>query len=143
MAKQHPVSDLKPSQVTSAYWLTARRRKGKYPAHSKRGGKWLIFVPSEEVDEVWARVKSATENGLLGERAKVATAKPNPNAKNPSTRVICIYTYDSADEADVRRIREELPKLGFTGRIPYKTNGDTFAGKYASRGHRHISKFLE
>jgi len=141
MAADQRADDLEPTKVTDRFWLHAERKRGKYPAHTERGGKWLIFVSSARVDEAWAKVKRATEDGLLGGSAKVATAKPNPHAKNPNNHVICVYTYDSSDEADAWRIREKLRELGFTTRIPYKLDADT-AVKYANEGHKRISKFL-
>ena len=95
------------------------------------------------IDEVWARIRDATERGLLGGSSKVATARPNPNAANPKTKVICVYTYDCADENDVMRVRTQLRQLGITARIPYKADDDTFAGKYSKRGDKAISRYYE
>lgn len=72
-------SDARPSEITDVYWIYVKRKKGKYP-QPRRSGKWLVFVDIKNVDEVWAKIKKATEGGRLGARAKVATAKPNPNA---------------------------------------------------------------
>src|SRR2546423_11184370 len=69
----------KPSEEMQRYWLEAYRQVGTYPEHTARGGKWLIFVPSERIDEVWVKIKQAVEEGKLGESAKVSTSKPNPN----------------------------------------------------------------
>ena len=138
-----PYSDAKPSEVTDVYWIYAKREMGKYSRSTHRSGKWLVFVNVKNVDEVWAKVKKATGEGKLGDSAKVATAKPNPNAKNPDTKVICVYTYDWTDEKDVKRIREELRKLGMTNKIPYKADEDTLSGKYRARGHTKISKYYE
>jgi hypothetical protein len=137
------VGDPKPSQVTEGYWLSTVRKGGGYPAHTERGGKWLLFVPVAEIDEVWAKVKDATEQGLLGGLAKVATAKPNPNATKSDTKVICVYTYDSTDAEDVRRVRAALRELGIVDKIPYKTDNDTRGGNYARRGHTRISKYYD
>src|SRR2546421_10072735 len=95
------IVDPKPSQITDVFWLSAARKIGDYPVHTERGGKWLVFVPVPEIDEVWTRVKHATEQGLLGNSAKVSTAAQNPNAKSADGKVICVYTYDWADEHDV------------------------------------------
>jgi hypothetical protein len=92
---------------------------------------------------VWIRIKHATEHGRLGDSAKVATAKPNPNASDPVTKVICVYTYDWTDKADVSRIRDELRALGIVSKIPYKADRDTLTGRYARRGHKRISKYYE
>lgn len=133
----------KPSEVTETYWIYSQRKKGKYPAATPRGGKWLIFVRDENVDEVWAMIKSATEAGKLGDSSKVATAKPNRLAENPHTRVICVYTYDWTDEKDVRRVREELRNLGITWKISYKADQDTLDGRYRAAGKTRISKYYE
>lgn len=90
------------------------------------------------MDEVWAKIEKATEEGRLGGSAKVATAEAGAE-----TRVICVYTYDWADEKDVRRVRKELRKLGITRKIPYKADEDTLAGRYYARGHGRISKYYE
>lgn len=136
-------SEAKPSEVTEVYWIRAERKKGKYPESNPNSGKWLVFVDEEDVDEVWVKIKKAVEEGKMGGEAKVSTAKPNPNATKSSKRVICVYTYDYTDEEDVRRIREELRKLGIASRIPYKTDEDTLSGKYQKTGHKRISKYYE
>jgi len=138
-----PYSECKPSEVTHAYWINAIRQEGKYPKATQKSGKWLVFVDAKNVDEVWAKIKKATEEGKLGSGAKVATAKPNPNAINPDTKVICVYTYDWTDEEDVKRVRKELRKLGITNKIPYKADKDTRSGKYRITGHTRISKYYE
>ena len=69
--------------------------------------------------------------------------KPNPNAASPDTRVICAYTYDVEDESDCTRVREALRTLGVTWKIPYKTDADTYAGKYSKKGQARISKRYE
>jgi len=129
-----------PSKVKKVYWLYAFRKKGKYPRPTKRSGKWLIFVKPENVDEVWRKIKKATENGKLGNCSKVATARPSTLAKSRA-KVICVYTYDWKDEKDVMRIRGELRKLGITNKIPYKADIDTLKGKYKTTSSGRISKY--
>lgn len=138
-----PYSEAKPSEVTDVYWIYAKREKGKYPTSTQRSGKWLVFVNIDDVDEVWEKIKKATREGQLEGSAKVATAKQNPNATNPNTKVICVYTYDWSDEKDVKRVRDELRKLGITNKIPYRADEDTLSGKYRVRGHIKISKYYE
>jgi len=138
-----PYSDAKPSEVTDVYWVYAMRKKGKYPKPTPRSGKWLIFVDLENVNEVWAKIKKAVEEGKLEDSAKVATAKPNLLAGKSKAHVICVYTYDWSNERDVKRVREELRKLGITNKIPYKADEDTLSGKYRIRGHTRISKYYE
>ena len=135
-------ADAKPSEVTDIYWIYANRKKGEYPEPTPRNGKWLVFVNEKDVDEVWAKIKKATEDGKLGSSAKVATAKPSPLGES-GKKVICVYTYDWTDEKDAKRVRKELRKLGITNKIPYKSDEDTLSGKYRATGHARISKYYE
>jgi hypothetical protein len=135
--------DANPSEVTDVYWLYAERENGGYPEHTENGGKWLVFVPMSEIDDVWHKIKQATEEGRLGSSAKVSTMQPNSNSSNPNIKVICVYTYDWTDENDVRRVRAELRKLGIDKKIPYKADEDTFKGRYVVNGNTRISKYYE
>ncbi len=92
---------------------------------------------------MWSRIKNAVEEGKLGDSAKVATARPNSLARKSNGKIICVYTYDWTDEKDIKRIREELRKLGITNKIPYKADEDTLSGKYRIKGHKGISKYYE
>ena len=73
----------------------------------------------------------------------MATARPSPLSKNKDEFVICVYTYDWRDAADVGRVRQRLRELGMTQRIAYKSDEDTHMGKYRARGHSRISKYYE
>jgi hypothetical protein len=96
---------------------------------------------ADVVDEIWRRIKQAVEDGKLGGVAKVSTAMPNPNSRNASTHVICVYTYDAHDEADVQRVRSSLRDLGFTSEISYKTDAATMESKYTKSGDEHVSLY--
>ena len=132
-----------PSKVTNVYWIYATRLRGAYPEFGENSGKWLIFVNIDDVDLIWEKIKSATENGLLGSSSKVATARPNPNASDNKMKVICVYTYDYSDKEDVLRIRKELRKLGVENKIPYKTDNATRQNQYSVNGSPRISMFYE
>jgi len=134
----------KPSEVTDIFWIFAKRQAAdEYPPATDNSGKWLLFVPVEQIDATWSVVKQATEEGRLGSSSKVATAKPNSHASNPAMKVICVYTYDWTAEADVRRIRQELRTMGFLQKIAYKANEDTRQGRYSNSGGTRISKYYE
>ena len=96
-----------------------------------------------QIDEVWDKVRVATEHGLLGGSSKVATAKPNSNAKNAAVRVICVYTYDWTDRDDVMRVREQLRELGFRSKISYKADSETIAGNYSGTTKGRVSQYYE
>ncbi len=151
-----------PSSYTEDYWIYAfsptnkgeeissvqlrlKKKVQMMKNNRLRTGKWKYFVSRDRVDEMWNKIKRATEKGLLGIESKVSTTKPK-NVKvghEKGTHVICIYTYDWTDKKDVKRVRNELRKLGVINRIPYKTDEDTIKGKYTSKGSKGISKFYE
>lgn len=143
---------MRPSRKQRDFWIRAHAcgpcfeldgHRIPYPRHTERGGKWLLFVNREDVDEAWKSVTRALGAGMLGSSAKVSTARPNPHGDNPRQHIICVYTYDSDDHDDVMRVRASLRELGFTAPIPYKTDEATLQGKYWTEGHRRISKYYE
>jgi Domain of unknown function (DUF1917) len=131
-----------PSQIQDKYWVSATARKRRV-RRTERSGKWLIFVPLDELDAAWAKVKKATQEGLLGNSSKAATALSNPNAADPAKRVICVYTDDADDREDVLRVRQALRDLGFDRPMPYKTDQATLEGRYQINGHKRISLYYE
>lgn len=125
------------------YWVYAQRKMGGYPAHTSRGGKWLVFVNSHNLDKIWTKIRIAVEEGKLGGMAKAATAKPNSHARNSNRKVICVYTYDWKDRRDVKRIREELRNIGIICKIAYKADEDTEQGRYRANTREKLSKYYE
>lgn len=134
----------KPSQVTEEYWVHAiSKSKKKYPEPTKNCGKWMIFAyKGEQLDKIWEGVRKAIEKGLLGSSAKCSTAKENPNSANIKTGIICIYTYDSNDKEDLKKIARGLFKIGNIKRLLYKEDVVTYEGKYRNKGHKKISKWV-
>jgi Domain of unknown function (DUF1917) len=130
-----------PSEVNDVYWLYAEPQSGQKFRQPVNVGKWLVFVGLDKLDEVWRAIKHATEDGKLGIEAKVATMKPSPFDSHYNTKVICVYTYDWTDKDDVMRVREGLRSLGIIDKIPYKSDEDTYNGKYAYTGSKRISKY--
>jgi hypothetical protein len=125
-----------PLKTTQMYWIVLDA-PGSAPEaiEDENAGKWLIFQEPDAVDAAWKKVRDSTIAHELGISAKVSTAKPNPDSRD-NRKVIYVYTKDWADEVDVMRVRENLRRLGFTDRIGYKRNIETFAGEYAQKGKR-------
>lgn len=131
----------KPSKNTADYWFYATSRNPGYPSHTIRSGKWLIFCKPDEIDDTWREVKRAVEAGKLGSCAKTSTKL----SFQPPDYVICVYTYDWKDYDDVYRIRQVLREIGIDKPIPYKTDADTRAGRYAKdkRTQGRVAKYYE
>jgi Domain of unknown function (DUF1917) len=125
-----------PSKTTQMYWIVLDAPGSPPEAiEDENAGKWLLFQEPDAVDAAWKKIRDTTVAHELGISAKVSTAKPNPDSRD-NRKVIYVYTKDWADEADVMRVREKLRALGFTDRIGYKRNIETFAGEYAQKGKR-------
>jgi len=125
-----------PSKTTQMYWIVQDAPDSSPDAiEDELAGKWLIFLPADQVDEAWIVVRDATLADELGISTKVSTAKENPESRD-SKKVIYVYTKDWRDEGDVMRVRERLRELGFIDRIGYKRNIETFRGEYSQKGKR-------
>jgi hypothetical protein len=97
----------------------------------------MLFPPASQVDEVWAAIAHATANNELGIAAKVELAAPAAGSvfvkdeddednddklsasqqqpadpRNDRARLICVYTSDFANVADVGRVLHGLRDLG-------------------------------
>lgn len=101
---------------------------------AKNVGKWCIFVHCDDLSLFWINVRSATRAGLFWKGSKVSTdygrkifSLNNPKA-NPDEHVICVYTYDYQDAADVMRVRDALYGIGIDQPLGYKTDDDTASG---------------
>ncbi|CAG7719377.1 unnamed protein product [Allacma fusca] len=131
-----------PTKNEEDEWIHCQDESGKHldKVPGDKAGKWLIFAPFRLIDPLWYSVCIATRKGDLGYASKVSTAMGD-DEYDWETKVICVYTYDWTDEADVMRVRSALDRMGFTQRLSYKTNADSLAGKYSHRGHKRIAKY--
>ncbi|KAH7015126.1 hypothetical protein EDB80DRAFT_327007 [Ilyonectria destructans] len=95
-----------------------------------KAGKWMLFCAPAEVNDVWEIVAKATAKNELGIAAKVL---PRPVLEDPrKDRLICVYTSDFKDKADVARVLQKLRELKLVearGRpIYYKPDIFTYLG---------------
>ncbi|KAF2495339.1 DUF1917-domain-containing protein [Lophium mytilinum] len=77
--------------------------------HGVLSGKWMFFPTAKDLPRMWKALAEGTIQNRLGTGAKVAT--DNGSAKSGS-RLICIYTHDFTDTEDVRRVLDELVRMG-------------------------------
>ncbi|KAI9891640.1 MAG: hypothetical protein M1814_002574 [Vezdaea aestivalis] len=89
-------------------------------------GKWMLFPPEDAVTRVWATVAKAVVDNELGVQAKVATWR----SRDSPIRLVCIYTKDFSNVADVKRVLRKLSQLGLVARekqaIYYKCDAYTY-----------------
>lgn len=125
-----------PTRTMHMFWIHQNAPLSTPDACSREeAGKWLLFLPSAEADDAWVKIRDATAAGELGIGAKASTARSGTGARDERL-VIYVFTKSWEDEADVMRVREQLKAMGFTDRIGYKRNIDTYAGEYREKGKR-------
>ena len=78
-------------------------------------GKWMLFPTPDQVDYYWANIVRATTEGRLGTAAKVATRLDKPQEP---TQVICVYTKDFSDDADIKRVLIQLVTMKLAAAVP-------------------------
>ena len=116
-ARMQHDAEATPSQVSGVYWIEAKRPSEiDAPGPTPRAGYWQMVTTVDQVDALWAAIKSATEAGQLGYKSKVATASHDSFA---SHRMIHVLTYDHADQADIERVRAALAALDLPGEWTY------------------------
>jgi hypothetical protein len=111
---------VKPSAVTSAYWVSAASPNTFYS--SEHSGKWCIFCTAVDVDDLWAKVSYLAAKGMIA-YAKASTAlghKPDDE-----THVICAYTLDYRNTEELMRTRAVLRTAGITQPLRYKRDIDS------------------
>lgn len=69
----------------------------------------MLFCTAAEVNQVWEIVAKATANNRLGIAAKVAPKPIEDDSRRD--RLICVYTTDFTDKADIGRVLKELRQL--------------------------------
>ena len=125
-----------PSRTTRMYWIVQDSPDfSPGDLDDEKGGKWLIFIEKEDVDDMWAKIRDATTAGRLGISARVSTAKENPESRDDRA-VIYVNTADWEDEDEVMQIRQVLRELGVEQRIGYKRNIETYHGEYSEGGKK-------
>ncbi|MCJ1362237.1 hypothetical protein MMC16_001339 [Acarospora aff. strigata] len=77
--------------------------------HNCTSGKWMLFPMPENLARTWELVATATARNQLGTAAKVAAADEGRGDRVP--RLVCVYTKDFGDTADVKRVLEKLVEL--------------------------------
>lgn len=89
--------------------------------HGCTSGKWMLFPHPDYVNSFWSLVATATANDELGIAAKVAADEGDPD----KARLICVYTENFEDKADVKRVLERLLAMGLCNRNGAMAEGRT------------------
>ena len=114
------------------------------PGHPPgNSGKWMLFLSAKSVDVVWTKVRSLLLHNQLGYCAKVA-----PALHARTAYLLCIYTQDHENYADVFRVLKAIRQSGLSSQaIHYKTDEATNRGEYSFKtsgttsGKKLVSKY--
>lgn len=126
------------SDIEGLYWIVSDKsmlgleRSSSHGKDMEKSGKWLIYVSKESADEVWNKLLEARKTGKLHGIGMKISSLFNMEMQGYSSHVICVYTNDVCDIEDVKKVREELRKLGFTESLPYKADKTTLEGRYGA-----------
>lgn len=99
-------------------------------------GKWLVHVPPDHVDRVWAKIVTSLVEKRFGKSVRSAKVSPteeecNVHVKDGSPKhVICIYNADYTDIKEVLAVEKEIRRLGMTAKISYKPDIYSVVGIY-------------
>ncbi|KAL9988321.1 hypothetical protein ACROYT_G002754 [Oculina patagonica] len=93
--------------------------------YSYKSGKWLIYCPSTQIDEIWTTVAKAVVTGTLGSAANVFKTDDSGEEY-----LICVYTEDFTNKEDVWAVERSIRKLGVKFTLRYKPNIYTTLGIY-------------
>lgn len=94
-----------------------------------RTGKWCIFRDEATVDALWAKIQQAVVNKELP--AGLVSSPANAQ-RYQGTYLICVFTHEWRDQADVMRVREILRGMGVDEELGYKRDLDTANGVYGT-----------
>ncbi len=133
---------VQPTKVFVSPWIRAERYwyAPAYPKPTERCGKWMVYIPIDRVDAVWSIVRDAIVVGELGRAAKVATMAENSRTVYKDKRVLCVYTYDSDDLEDLKRVLVRMRELGINQEAWYKEDRATRAGQYSSNSNGPVTR---
>lgn len=116
-----PTTEL-PTQSTKV-WITRAAPQVRSFYSNERSGKWCLVCETDEADEAWLRICDLLDRSELLV-AKVSTLS-SQRFSGFRTHVICVYTLDWEDRAEVARVRQVLRAAGFSTSMGYKRDIDT------------------
>ncbi|KAJ3539911.1 hypothetical protein NMY22_g4519 [Coprinellus aureogranulatus] len=112
--------------------------------HNVLVGKWLIYVDSEQVDDLWAKivrlvclerkkgsakVSSRTRSGRRPDGCGDEEGEGG-GSRDRQGHLICVFTNDFRDEKEVMALRDGLRRAGVNWKIGFKADVYTELGIY-------------
>ena len=114
-----------PSRTLHEPWIFLATPRQEFES-TDLSGKWCIFRNADAIDSAWIQVVALVASGALL-AAKVST-RMSVAVGVYDRHVICVYTRDWRNVAEVQQARQVLHSAGFSERLGYKRDSDTIAG---------------
>ena len=118
---------VRPSAVCNTPWIWVQNPNYNRVDSEDKVGKWLLFYPSSQIDQIWAMIEKEVTQRSLGFGAKVSTNPPHPN----DDHVICLYNGDYDNTQEILDMAKRLRSLGILSALNYKTDEATISGRYS------------
>lgn len=108
-------------------------------------GKWMLFVRTSDLDDIWTRVRDLTVKNQLGSIALSATMMPNPTARDPDVKVICVFVEETSDFVEVATVLWKLFQNNlvppYQKSVAFKTDAATNEGLFVKETNKPVSSF--
>ena len=144
-----------PTEVDTDAWVWAQEtddyidnlddRYLEYDLDELGSGKWMLFVKTDDLDEIWTKIRNLTVTDQLGYGAKSATMVPNSNARNSNEKVICVYVSETSDFVEVSSVVWKLVQNNlvppYQKSVRFKTDSATRADQYVKDTNEPVSAF--
>lgn len=144
-----------PTEVDADTWIWADEtddyidnlddRYLEYDLDELGSGKWMLFVKTDDLNEIWTKIRDLTVTDQLGCGAKSATMKPNSKARNSNEKLICVYVSEASDFVEVASVLWKLFQNNlvppYQKSVPFKTDSATLAGNYVKDTNRPVSMY--
>ncbi|XP_054710854.1 uncharacterized protein LOC129220460 [Uloborus diversus] len=118
------------------------------------GGKWMLFLDRKEeneitgltaLDEAWQKIMllgNFKNTGVIWAACSTACVGPPSRAPNENNGVICCFTPDYRNKAQVKNAAECIRRaVEYPQPLFYKTDKNTQLGKYRHLGHKYLSVY--
>ena len=135
----------RPSTTTDEVWLYSTHPDflADGPLHDALDrpeiGKWLVFAPAREIDDLWAKISAATSAGLLGPMSKVSTASHKAERPGGAGGDYFVSCYVGPDKAAISEVLCGLRDLGISRQLFFKEDLATLLGQYGRGSTTYVS----
>ncbi|XP_054710737.1 uncharacterized protein LOC129220355 isoform X2 [Uloborus diversus] len=142
--------DIIPSLCKDSPWVYFTNEGDPSDRDPEKCGKWMLFLDQRQtsvatgmtdLDDAWLKLikmDNFQSTGICSAKCSTGMQSGSDNRNG----VICCYIPDYTDKPQVKKAGDTIRKLvDVTSPIYFKTDMDTYEGKYRQTGHSNISLY--